>query len=416
MPTTCISRSGRPGASRRPPWQVPPSRRRSAPSRSGVNRLRGFRTLHFLATLLLAALGLGWLSTEKTVLLHVNGQLEQVATRADTVAELLDRAGVQADHTDRLVPGPQTVLADGMVVELIQSRRVTVLVGGQRRHLVVPALHAEDVLTALETRGAEDELVSPAPLTPVYDGMVVEVGVPVPVTVVADGRDRKVTAAEGVTVGALLDRLGIKVDRDDRVTPPLVKKVSKGTQVVVQRVVHTFEERQVSIPAPVLERFNAELPEGERREASAGQEGTLQVTERVTRVDGVPQTRVRVDERVIVEPEARIIEIGAGSAQQDEEGIASSGDDPDEAPTQSENVQTGGASWYVHGNELTAAHRSLPKGTIATVTNLENGKSVKVRINDRGPYIAGRIIDLNRVAFEEIASVSDGVIDVRITW
>jgi peptidoglycan lytic transglycosylase len=119
---------------------------------------------------------------------------------------------------------------------------------------------------------------------------------------------------------------------------------------------------------------------------------------------------------VIVEPEARIIEIGAGSAQQDEEGIASSGDDPDEAPTQSENVQTGGASWYVHGNELTAAHRSLPKGTIATVTNLENGKSVKVRINDRGPYIAGRIIDLNRVAFEEIASVSDGVIDVRITW
>jgi uncharacterized protein YabE (DUF348 family) len=350
------------------------------------------------------------------VLLQVNGQLEQVATRADTVAELLERVGVQADHADRLVPGPQTVLTDGMVVELIQSRRVTVLVGGQRRHLVVPALHAEDVLTALKTRGADDELVSPAPLTPVYDGMVVEVGVPVPVTVVADGRDRKVTAAEGVTVGALLDRLGIKVDQDDRVKPPLVKKVSKGTQVVVQRVVHAFEEREVAIPAPVLERPNAELPEGERREASAGQEGTLQVTERVTRVDGVPQTRVRVDERVIVEPEARIIEIGAGSTRWDEEGIESSGDDPDDAPGQSENVQTGGASWYINGDELTAAHRSLPKGTIVTVTNLENGKSVKVRINDRGPYIAGRIIDLNRVAFEEIASVSDGVIDVRITW
>ncbi len=374
--------------------------------------------LLFLAALLLAALGLVWLSTQKTVLLQVNGQLEQVATRADTVAELLERAGVQADHADRLVPGPQTVLADGMVVELIQSRRVTVLVGGQRRHLIVPALHAEDVLTALKTRGAEDELVSPAPRTPVYDGMVVEVGVPVPVTVVADGRDRTVTAAKGVTVGALLDRLGIKVDRDDRVTPPLVKKVSKGTQVVVQRVVHTFEEQQVSIPAPVLERFNAELPEGERREASAGHEGTLQLTERVTWVDGVPQTRVQVDERVIIEPEARIIEIGAGSARRDEEGIASSGDDLDEARTQSEseNVQTGGASWYVHGDELTAAHRSLPKGTVVTVTNLENGKSVKVRINDRGPYIAGRIIDLNRVAFEEIASVSDGVIDVRITW
>jgi rare lipoprotein A len=196
-----------------------------------------------------------------------------------------------------------------------------------------------------------------------------------------------------------------------------VKKVSKGTKVTVQRVAHTFEQREVPIPAPVLERFSAGLPEGERREARVGQEGALQVTERVTRVDDVPQKRVRVDERVIVEPEARIIEIGIGSAREDKD-TTSSGDGQAKAPARSEleNVQTGGASWYANGDEFTAAHRSLPKGTIVTVTNLENGKSVKVRINDRGPYISGRIIDLNKVAFEEIASTSDGVIDVRITW
>jgi rare lipoprotein A len=65
---------------------------------------------------------------------------------------------------------------------------------------------------------------------------------------------------------------------------------------------------------------------------------------------------------------------------------------------------------------MTAAHRTIPRGTIVTVTNLANGRSVQVRINDRGPYVDGRIIDLNREAFAAIASVSKGVARVRIEW
>jgi rare lipoprotein A len=65
---------------------------------------------------------------------------------------------------------------------------------------------------------------------------------------------------------------------------------------------------------------------------------------------------------------------------------------------------------------MTAAHRTLPFGTVVTVTNLANGRSVNVTINDRGPYIDGRIIDLNDTAFQQIASFDSGVIDVRITW
>ena len=51
-----------------------------------------------------------------------------------------------------------------------------------------------------------------------------------------------------------------------------------------------------------------------------------------------------------------------------------------------------------------------------TVTNLANGATVTVVINDRGPFIAGRIIDLNKQAFEAIADLNSGVIQVRITW
>lgn len=61
-------------------------------------------------------------------------------------------------------------------------------------------------------------------------------------------------------------------------------------------------------------------------------------------------------------------------------------------------------------NALTAAHRTLPHNTMVRVTNQENGKSVDVRINDRGPYVSGRDMDLSRAAFGRIGSLSHGVL------
>jgi rare lipoprotein A len=64
---------------------------------------------------------------------------------------------------------------------------------------------------------------------------------------------------------------------------------------------------------------------------------------------------------------------------------------------------------------LTAAHRELPLGTIVDVTSLDNGKSVRVRINDRGPFVAGRVIDLSRAAAGEIGLFGPGVGPVRLS-
>jgi 3D (Asp-Asp-Asp) domain-containing protein len=89
----------------------------------------------------------------------------------------------------------------------------------------------------------------------------------------------------------------------------------------------------------------------------------------------------------------------------------------------------GRASWYgprFHGNptasgetfdmnEMTAAHRTLPLGTRAMVHNLENDRSVVVRINDRGPYIHGRDIDLSYGAARALGMVNPGVARVEIT-
>ncbi len=91
-------------------------------------------------------------------------------------------------------------------------------------------------------------------------------------------------------------------------------------------------------------------------------------------------------------------------------------------------VEVGKASWYgpshqgkrtANGerfdmNAMTAAHRTLPFGTVVTVTNLDNQRSVQVRINDRGPYVRGRVLDLSAAAARRLGIKTDGVAEVRI--
>ena len=73
------------------------------------------------------------------------------------------------------------------------------------------------------------------------------------------------------------------------------------------------------------------------------------------------------------------------------------------------------ASGEIFSNDLmTAAHKTLPFGTNVIVKNLDNGKSVKVKINDRGPFINGRIIDLSRAAFAKIENAYKGLANVEI--
>ena len=65
-------------------------------------------------------------------------------------------------------------------------------------------------------------------------------------------------------------------------------------------------------------------------------------------------------------------------------------------------------------NEMTAAHRSLPLGSNVRVTNLDNGRSIEVIINDRGPYVGSRVIDLSREAARRLQMEHEGLAPVRI--
>lgn len=91
-------------------------------------------------------------------------------------------------------------------------------------------------------------------------------------------------------------------------------------------------------------------------------------------------------------------------------------------------VQTGKASFYADKfegsptasgekykhNKLTAAHKTLPFGTKVKVTNLSNNQSVEVTVNDRGPYVENRVIDLSKSAAEKLGFVNQGIADVKV--
>jgi rare lipoprotein A len=92
-------------------------------------------------------------------------------------------------------------------------------------------------------------------------------------------------------------------------------------------------------------------------------------------------------------------------------------------------VQKGVASWYgkdFHGRrtsngeiynmyDMTAAHKTLPLGTFVRVENLKNGRSVDVRVNDRGPFVRGRVIDLSYTAAKRIGMIGPGTARVKVT-
>jgi hypothetical protein len=182
------------------------------------------------------------------------------------------------------------------------------------------------------------------------------------------------------------------------------------------------EERVIPVPKELHD--DPALPRGETRVAADGTPGRERVVFEVTRRNGRITAKRKISSEIITPASPRVVFVGRGGgrgAPADEEiplklriaeGDAAGGRQAPAAKGQ----QEGGASWYRY-KPGTCAHRTLPKGTVVKVTNLKTGVSANCTVADRGPFIKGRIIDLDRSVFMAIAeSPGQGVIQVRIEW
>jgi uncharacterized protein YabE (DUF348 family) len=344
----------------------------------------------------LAVAALSYGSLQKRVVVRVDGRpVAHVQTFATSVGDALRRAGIALGPHDRVVPPSAAAL--GRVVDVFRAKPIVILLDGKPRRLLVTGLTVEQVLREVELRSSMADFVRPSRAARVRTGMTITYRRAVAVRVVHDGKTERVIT-NAASVRRVLRELGLKLGRRDLVRPALSATPRSGMTIRVRRVGVHYEQVRVPIPWRTVVVRDPHLEYGLRR-ISEGRSGIRIYGFRSTYVDDVRVARTLVASRVLRKPHHRTISIG-GWFPYCRCGRGS---------------QSGQATWY-DARGLTAAHRSLPMGTVVRVTNLENGRSVTVIIRDRGPYGPGRIIDLSDNAFRRLAPLGTGVVRVQIRW
>jgi resuscitation-promoting factor RpfB len=341
----------------------------------------------------LTTAGATLLRIAKDITLVVDGRPRVVGTMASSVAGLLEQEEISLGTHDRVLPFPDASLSEGMEVRVLLAKEITLLLdGAQRTVWVTGDKSVRDVLEQVNVRAGRNAYLEPSRGASVQDGDLIVYKPAVDVRLTVGGKPREViTNAEDV--GLLLDDLGVEIGPQDIVEPRLRTPLEAGTEVQVIRVVQKEIAEDLPIPYPTEIRKSADLMLGIRRVEQEGAPGLLRKTFEVRLEDGKQVERRLTGTEVIRKPVSRVVVEG----------------------TRPPHVQTGLASWY-HRVGMVAAHKTLPFGTQVKVTNLANGRSVVVVINDRGPYIGGRIIDLSDDAYAQLASLGSGTIQVRIAW
>jgi len=193
---------------------------------------------------------------------------------------------------------------------------------------------------------------------------------------------------------AIWEDKNIVLGEDDVTVPARTMPVTDGMKVLVTHVLIKEEIKNVNTDFKTVSNEDNSLGWRVKKVTQKGETGTKEVKYKVVYNDGKEISRKILDSSVTKSPVDEIVTQGT---------LVKVG-----------KVHTGAASWYAYTGTLSAANPWLPMGSYVRVTNRDNGKSVIVKINDRGPFGNGRIIDLDKVAFSQIASIGAGVANVKM--
>ncbi len=274
------------------------------------------------------------------------------------------------------------------------QKNITVIDGGLDFSFIdVSEKTVGEFLSSEKLNLEEGDSIFPEETTVVFSGMHIHIARVHPLTVRVDGSEQTIRT-QALSVGQALAESGIILDEDDIVRPEREAFAESGMNVTIIRV--QIEEQVVEKPIAFEKKVNEDEKLSWRKNivTQKGEKGTERLTYRISSHDGKEVNRKLLGTEIIKEPVTEITTQGTY--------------------VQVGKTHKGAASWYAYTGTLSAANPWLPMGSSVRVTNTENGKSVIVRINDRGPFAPGRIIDLDRVAFARIASLGTGVINVKM--
>ncbi len=329
---------------------------------------------------------------DKTVTLVVNGRPSTVQTLSATVGGLLSAEGIPVRPQDRVTPPVGVGLSEGMRVQVLHAKEISLVLNGRPRTLHVIGKTVDDVLEQINVNAGRHAYLQPARGASIENGDVVEYRRAVAIRLEVDGKSRRVIT-NAPDVGYLLDSLGVILRRHDRVEPEIDAPLATGASVRVTRVGFNRAVERIEIPFQSEARRTAALILGERRIQRHGTPGVHEYVYRVRLEDGKEAARELLEHHRVRQPQSQVVLVG----------------------TRDPKTELGMASWY-HRSGMVAAHRSLPKGTRVRVTSVSSGRSVTVVIDDRGPFVNGWVIDLSDDAFARLAHLGAGTIRVRLEW
>lgn len=240
---------------------------------------------------------------------------------------------------------------------------------------------------------ASHDYIIPDKNEPLYPGTQIEIQRAIKIKIESDGKTiENYTLANDIA--SILTENNVSLNHLDKVSTSLNALPQENVPIIITRI--NIEERVSHEEIDFKTIYNSDDSLGWREEkiTQEGIKGIQEVTYRITYKNAQEISRVLLQKTIAKEPVPKIITKGTY--------------------VKLGKKDTGVATWYSYKGGMYAASTTLPRGSYAKVTNTANGKSIVVQINDYGPFGKGRIIDLDKIAFAKIASLSAGVTQVKV--
>ena len=364
-----------------------------------------------------------------TVTFSVDGVSEQGKVKPGTVKQALAQHGITVGPHDDVQPSLDSEIHDGQVITVNYGRRVVVTIDGKKVVRWTTAKNVSEVLDQLN-QSDPDNLVSVSRSLDISrTGLSFSMQTAKDVTVTAGGKTQKVSAVG--TVADALKAAKISVDSNDVSKPGLGTPLADGMKITLTMVDQKSQKRRVAVPFSTKRVENPSMAKGATEIATKGVKGTNEETWTVVYKDSKKVSEKKVSTKVVKAPVTQVAKVGTKTAESSSASSRSNSRSRSNSGSASNPVTSGStcvASTYGEGDgtaggptasgetfdpsALTAASRTLPLGSTIRVTNVNNGRTVTVRINDRGPYVGGRCLDLSTAAMNAIAP-GQGLVTVR---
>jgi uncharacterized protein YabE (DUF348 family) len=240
---------------------------------------------------------------------------------------------------------------------------------------------------------AQGDLIVPSMDHSLRPGDRIEIFRAIPIRIDVDGQKLEKMTFQKSVRDAIIEN-GIALSHLDEISPPGKTMPVDGMKIAITRINQEEKIVNETVDFKTVEKKDSELGWREKKVQQPGEKGTDEIKYQINYRNGKEVSRKVLEKKRIKEPiEELVIQGTYVKTGKSHKGLG---------------------TWYSFKGGMFAASPWLPMGSYARVTNTENGKSVMVQINDRGPFGPNRIIDLDKVAFAKIAGVGEGVINVKV--